>query len=406
MVSKAVTAMSVSSPEPSAPPIPGPPSAPVPSGAGPAARWLPSAIEGYREMLAAVADAAVSIRFEFYIFKSGGPGDQFRDAFVAAAGRGVKVRVLLDGFGSGDLPASYWDGLRAAGGEAAVFNPGPLLRLPVRNHHKLLVVDGVVAFIGGFNIGPEYAGDGVTGGWRDLGLSLTGALVRPLASSFDVMWENRNFRRHREVRQLASRWRHRWRKPADLQVMAMGPALGRNAFQALLIRSVREAREISIIAAYFVPSLKLRRALRAVARRGCRVRLILPGKTDVAMVQAASRTFYANLMRAGIEIAEYQPQILHTKLAIIDGAVFVGSSNLDARSLSVNYELMVRITAPLLAAEGRDLFEADWARSRRIIPEAWRRQRTWADRVSGLVARFCLTKIDPWFARRRLRSLA
>src|ERR1700722_527664 len=117
------------------------PSAAAPGGAParPRLSWLPTAVEGYREMLAAVGGAFPSIRFEFYIFKAEGPGERFREAFIAAAWRGVKVRILLDGFGSGDLPAHYWDQLRAAGGEAAVFNPGPLLRLPIRNHHKLLV---------------------------------------------------------------------------------------------------------------------------------------------------------------------------------------------------------------------------------------------------------------------------
>src|SRR5471030_3295365 len=125
--------MSASRPDPSAPPVASLAAAPILPGAPPAARWLPSAIEGYRDMLAALAEAVTEIRFEFYIFKAGTPGDQFREAFVDAARRGVKVRVLVDGFGSGDLPASYWDKLRAAGGEAAVFNPGPLLRLPIRN---------------------------------------------------------------------------------------------------------------------------------------------------------------------------------------------------------------------------------------------------------------------------------
>jgi len=356
-------------------------------------------------MLEAIAGASSSIQFEFYIFRADVPGERFRDAFVAAARRGVKVRVLLDGFGSGDLPANYWDRLRAAGGEAFLFNPGLLLRLPIRNHQKLLVVDHAVAFVGGFNIGSEYEGDGVHRGWRDLGLRLTGPAVAPLAECFETMWEHRSFGRHRAVRTLASRWRHRRLLPGDTQVMVTGPALGRNAFQTILLRSLREAREVRITASYFVPSLGLRRALRRLARRGCRVRLILAGKSDVAMVQAAGRTYYSRLLRAGVEIAEYQPQILHTKLAVIDAAVFVGSSNLDARSLTVNYELMVRLADPALAKEGREIFEADWAHSRPIRLAEWRAGRTWRQRLYGLIARFCLIKLDPWFARSRLRSL-
>jgi cardiolipin synthase len=372
----------------------------------PGAEWLTTVDDGYHQMLAAIAGASISIQFEFYIFRAHGPGERFRAAFIAAARRGVKVRVLLDGFGSGDLPAHYWDGLRAAGGEAFLFDPGWFLRLPIRNHQKLLVVDHRVAFVGGFNIGPEYEGDGVTDGWRDLGLALTGPVVTPLAECFDAMWEHRTFGRQRAMRALASRWRHRLLHAGDTRVMAMGPALGRNAFHSLLLHALREAGDVRITASYFVPGRPLRRALRRLARRGVRVRLLLAGKTDVRLVQAAGRAYYARLLRAGVEIAEYQPQILHTKLAVIDHAVFAGSSNLDARSLTMNYELMVRVTDPALAAQGRALFDADWAHARRVLPAEWGAARTWRDRLYGLVARFCLLKIDPWFARSHLRSLS
>jgi cardiolipin synthase len=133
------------------------------------ATWLASVDEAYRQMLAALGAARTSVRLEIYIFKPGEPGDLFREALVAAALRGVKVRVLLDGFGSRDLPPDYWRALEAAGGEAGVFNPLALDRLVIRNHRKLLVVDDETAFVGGFNIAPEYVGDGVTRGWRDLG---------------------------------------------------------------------------------------------------------------------------------------------------------------------------------------------------------------------------------------------
>jgi cardiolipin synthase len=371
-----------------------------------AVRWLRTVDEAYRQMLASIEGAGFSIRFEFYIFSAGEPGDRFRDALVAAARRGVRVRVLLDGFGSGDLPKDYWDRLRTAGGEMNFFNRRPLLRLPVRNHQKLLVVDDTVAFVGGFNVAPEYAGDGVVSGWRDLGLMLRGPLISGLGAAFDVMWQHRDFKGYRAVRALGSRWRHRLRRASGSMLALTGPAFGRNAFHELLIRDIHAASDVRIIASYFTPSRRLRRALRQVVQRGGRVRVILAEKTDVPMVQAAGRTFYRRLLRAGIELAEYQPQVLHAKLVLADQVVFAGSANLDVRSLTVNYELMVRLSNRVLAEEGRAIFDGDWARSRPILRGEWSRSRTWIDRLYGAAARFCLTKIDPWFARVRLRNIA
>jgi cardiolipin synthase len=369
------------------------------------ASWLASVDEAYRQMLAALAAARTSVRLEVYIFKSGGPGDRFRDALVAAALRGIKVRVLLDGFGSHELPPDYWRELEAAGGEAGVFNPLALDRLVIRNHRKLLVVDDKTAFVGGFNIAPEYVGDGVTRGWHDLGLALSGAMIRCLAASFEAMWAYREFRHPRGIRLRQSRLRHRLKDSGSADVMATGPGIGRNAFRLALRRALQTARDVRIVSSYFLPGFRLRRALQRVARRGGRVQLILAGKSDVRLAQAAGRSLYRPLLRAGVEIFEYQPQILHAKLAIVDDAVFVGSANLDARSLGINYELMVRLVDPALAAQGRALFAADRARSLPISLAAWRQSQTWATRWRGIVARFVLTKIDPWLARRQLGRL-
>ncbi len=371
----------------------------------PQARWLPTVDEGYRHMLAAIDTARASVRLETYIFKAGGPGERFRAALCAAAARGVPVRVLLDSFGSSELPSNYWDRLRAAGGEVRAFNPLSLRRIVFRNHRKLLVVDESCAVVGGFNIAPEYEGDGVERGWRDLGLALEGAPARCFAATFDVMWDHCEFRHPRGFRLRLSRLKRLLRERGSTEVIATGPGMGRNLFRTLLMRSLRTAREVRITAAYFVPGFRLRRALMRAARRGGRVQLLLAGKSDVPLAQAAGRTFYRPLLRAGIEIAEYTPQILHAKLAIVDDTVFAGSSNLDARSLGINYEIMVRLGNPDLAAEGRALFAADWARARRITREEWRRSRSWIDRWTGAVAWFLLTKVDPWLARRQLRGL-
>jgi cardiolipin synthase len=372
----------------------------------PQASWLPTVDEGYRHMLAAIEHARADVRLETYIFKADGPGERFRAALRAAAERGVQVRVLLDSLGSNELPSDYWDELRTAGGEARFFNPLTLHRIVFRDHRKLLVVDESHAVVGGFNIAPEYEGDGVERGWRDLGLALEGAAARCLAASFDVMWDHCEFRHPRGFRLRLSRLRRLLRERGSAEVIATGPGLGRNLFRISLMRSLRTAKEVCIAAAYFVPGFRLRRALMRVARRGGRVQLLLAGKSDVALAQAAGRTFYRALLRAGVEIAEYKPQILHAKLAIVDDTVFVGSSNLDARSLGINYEIMVRLADPALAAEGRALFAADWARARRITREEWRRTRRWIDRWTGTLAWFLLTKVDPWLARRQLRRLS
>lgn len=371
----------------------------------PATQWLRSVDDGYRQMLAAIAGARASVRLESYIFHPGAPGDAFRDALVAAARRGVWVRVLVDGFGSKELPAGYWRELIAAGGSVGVFNPLALDRIAIRNHRKLLVVDEELSFVVGFNIAPEYAGDGVTRGWRDLGLMIRGETGKHLAATFDEMWNSREFRHPYGLRFWLSTLRRRLVACSSGGVMATGPGLGRNAFHASLLRSLRRARNVRIVSGYFVPGFMLRRALQRVARRGGRVQLLLAGKTDVPLVQAAGRAFYGALLQAGVEIAEYQPQVLHAKLALVDGAVFAGSSNLDARSLGINYELMVRLPDEALAREGRQIFDADWARSRVIDAEQWARSRTWLTRWREGVALFILTRFDLWFARRQLRRL-
>ena len=308
--------------------------------------------------------------------------------------------------GAGGLPPEYWQELRAAGGTVAYFNPVSLLRFSIRNHRKLLLVDDRLAFIGGFNIADEYDGDGVKRGWRDLGLATRGPVIPLLALTFDVMWEHREFRHRRLFRgRRGFGWRHRLKACRQTNVLPTGPGLGRNVFRQALLRSLRSARDVQIISAYFVPSLRLRRALARIVRRGGRVRLILAGRSDVALSQAASRSYYRRMLANGIEIAEYQPQILHTKLAIVDDLVFAGSSNLDIRSLGLNYEIMLRLTQPGFAQEGRAIFEADWARSKPIERAAWIRSRTWTDRLYGQFARFVLTKFDPWFTRHQMRNL-
>ena len=154
----------------------------------------------FADMLAAVAVARLSVRLETYIFEAAGIGIRMRDSLAAAARRGVRVRVLVDGFGSSALPTDFWDPLREAGGDARVFNPLRLDRLGIRDHRKLLVCDDEVAFVGGYNIAPNYEGDGVQQGWRDVALRVAGPLAAALGATFDRMYAVAAFRRKSFVR--------------------------------------------------------------------------------------------------------------------------------------------------------------------------------------------------------------
>ena len=368
--------------------------------------WLPTGAIAYQRMLALIEQAQDSIRCETYIWRGDAVGERFRSALARAAARGVRVRVLIDGVGSTDLPIKYWHELERAGAKVRVFNPISLRHFALRNHRKLLLIDDRIAIVGGFNIAQEYDGNGVTHGWRDLGLALqTPAAIRQLAESFDSLFRDHRLRYWllRHVRRASLRWPIFYTRPGP--VLFSGPRLVANQFSRQLLRSLRSAQHVRIISAYFLPGFRLRLALRRVARRGGTVELLLAGQTDVPLAQFAARTLYGSLLKAGVRIWEYQPQVLHTKLAIVDDTVFAGTSNLDARSLGINYELMVHFQDPRLAEEARAAFSSDLIHSREITFTEWYCTQTWLTRLRGTFARLLLTKVDPWLARRQMRNI-
>ena len=371
----------------------------------PDVRWLPTGAAAFARMLPAIAAARHSIRFEMYIFHADETGENFRGALTAAAARKVKVHVLLDGLGSGQLPTGYWKELRAHGGEVRVFNPLTVRGFLFRDHRKLLLIDDRMAFIGGFNVANEYNGDGVTQGWRDLGWELHDpAAVKPLAAAFDGMFRRFDMA-HRVLQRIRLPLHRRVRVGAHGPVLLGGPRLLRDPFATSLVKTLRRAKHVQLISGYFVPNFRLRRALRRVARRGGTVEILVAGLSDVPIAQTAARTLYGSLLRAGIKIHEYQPQVLHAKMAIVDDVVYVGSANLDIRSFGINYELMIRVEDANLAAEARAMFAADLSHSVEITRQAWRAGRGWLTRLRGHWACFLFTKIDPWLVRRQLRAL-
>jgi len=366
--------------------------------------WPRTVDESFELMLQAIQDSRSSICLEMYIYSASPIGEQFRDALVQACERGVQVRVLIDAWGSMTLPERFWDPLREAGGQMRWFNPIKLQRWGIRNHRKLLVCDQHVAFVGGFNISTEYQGDGLTRGWHDLGLQISGPLAGHLAASFETLYSLADFQHKRFIR-FRKAVAHQTISTRDGQILLIGPGHNRHFVKQTLLADLDRAKSIQIISAYFLPTRVVRRALMRAARRSAKVEIILAGKSDVPLSQYASRHFYQTFLRAGMEIFEYQPQILHSKLFILDDVVYVGSANLDRRSFYINYELMLRLPNPSLALEARTTFQTALAHCHRIHFSTWKRSRTFWSKLKEKWAFFLLAKVDPFIARRQLRHL-
>ena len=366
--------------------------------------WLCTGDEVFPAMLAEIDAAKKSVCLEVYVFTDSPVGVRFRDALVRARQRGVSVRVLVDAVGSYFLPGKFWDPLRSAGGEIRQFNPVTLKRLIIRNHRKLLVCDGRVAFVGGFNIAAEYEGDGVKSGWCDVGLKIEGALVAQLESSFDEMFGRADFRHKRFMPLRKSHAKKVVALPKE-QLLFSGPGRGRNPFKRALHQDLKRAKHVQMIIAYFLPTWRLRRELMRVARHGGKVQLILAGKSDVLLSMLAAQGLYRRFLKGDIEIYEYQPQILHAKLIVVDDIVYLGSANLDTRSLRINYELMIRFENKTIAKEAREIFSINLKHCHRVTAEEWRKSRSFWRKLKQRWAYFLLNHLDPYLARRQWRDL-
>jgi cardiolipin synthase len=372
------------------------------------ARWLGTIDEAYAEMERRIDAATTSVRLETYLLREDGPAARLRDALLRARMRGVEVSMLLDAFGCEGVRPQFLEPLRDSGVRVAIFNPQRWLRRSFRNHRKLLACDGAHAVLGGFNIAPEYAGDGVTHGWCDTAVYAGGPIVRQLEHSFDAMFALAPFtpRVLRHFRQRAHAvLRESPGDDAPVRLLLAGPATSGGLLRRLLGTDLAHGRDVAIASAYFLPAMGFRRQLYRSAERGP-VRLLLPGVTDVPVSQLAAEQLYGRLLARGVDIHEYQPQVLHAKLLILDDLLYVGSANLDRRSLHINYELLLRFDWPELAADARRWFDQALAHSEAISPARWQaRRRPWRRLLSWL-SYLLLARLDPLVARRGFRTIS
>ena len=206
-------------------------------------QWLRAGDEIFPALLAAINAASRSVCLEIYTFEESPLGRDFLEALLHARERGVQVRVLVDAIGSVLLSNSFWEPLRRAGGEVRVFNPIALRRVTIRNHRKLLVCDEQVAFVGGFNISPDYEGDGINDGWCDVGIKIEGPLPAQLASSFDDMFAHADFRHKRFMRWRKSGAKKTVTLPTH-RILFSGPGRGRSPFKQALRQDLAAAGDV------------------------------------------------------------------------------------------------------------------------------------------------------------------
>jgi len=348
----------------------------------------------------AIRNAKKRVCLEVYIFADDETGRAFAELLCQKALEGVKVYVIYDSFGSfsiGQLwrpkPAIF-EKMRRSGVRLAEFHPlrpweGRFGWRPVnRDHRKLLLVDDDVAGLGGLNVGREYAGSWVVqssaaaGGregcdlWRDNAVGIVGPSARLLQQAFVRTWRYI----HGGGRIQRTELWHPMGENGDFGVLASVPSM-KSPLQERLRQLFRNAKSsIEMTMAYFAPPDELIEALCRAAKKGARVRLMLPGVCDVQLLITAARSFYEVLLPCGVEIYERQHVILHAKTMCIDGEyTVIGSTNLDYRSIEYNLELSAVIRSKEFGRNMHELFENDVRYARRVTLSEWRR-RPWSDR--------------------------
>ena len=346
----------------------------------------------FPSMLAAIRGAKSTITFETYIYWSGSIGREFVDALQERARAGVRVHVLLDWVGSLKMEQALIDEMKKAGVQVERFHEpawSQWNKLNNRTHRKLLVVDGRIGYTGGVGIADHWRGQARNPQeWRDSHFRVEGPVVAQMQSVFldnwmrvtgEVLHGDAYFPALKPVGELAA------------QMFSSSPSGGSESMQLMYLLAITAAkRSIDLANSYFVPDEMTIQTLVDAARRGVKVRVILPsGHIDSEVVRKASRGSWGPMLQAGIEIAEFQPTMFHVKGLVVDGMFSsVGSTNFDNRSFRLNDEANLNVLDRDFGAIQKRLFDQDWALARRITLAEWQARpwtERWLERLAGLL---------------------
>lgn len=352
-----------------------------------------------KAMMAAIKDAKDNINLETYIFDEEGLGGEFADLLMQKQREGVQVNIIYDSIGSLNTPPEFFQKLRDAGISVVEFNPvNPFKRmiswrLNNRDHRKILVVDGMIAFTGGINITDDYSSSSLFRsrsknrsnlGWRDTHIQVEGPAVASFQWLFMETWVSQ------KVDDIAARkYFPRLQPVGDKIVRVIGskPDGDYEIYKAYILAMQEAKTSIHITNSYFVPDAQMVDALTKAAQRGVDVKIVFPGVSDTGLVRHAGRSFYSQLMASGVRIFELQASVLHAKTAVIDGYwSTVGSTNLDMRSFLHNSEVNLIAIDQNFGTVMESAFNEDLKNSVEITPEKWE-QRPASDRMREWMAR-------------------
>jgi len=353
-------------------------------------------------LLALIDEAETSLRLLYYIFMGDEAGERVRGALLRALERGVEVSLLIDGFGSSKTPDTYFKELLDKGARFCRFNPSYGRRYLLRNHQKLALADDRCALIGGFNVENDYFGTAEDGAWRDIGLIVEGPAAKRLGLYFDALmgWALHKGARLKSLRAVV---RHFSENEGKLQWQFGGPMQRKSPWALSTAQDLANAKNLEMIAAYFAPMTSMLARIARVASSGGRVRVITASRSDNRATIDAARYTYSRLLRRKVEMYEYLPTKLHSKMLVMDDIVHVGSSNFDIRSLYLNMEMMLRIDDAKFAMMMRGYFEHEIGDSETITPALHKQRSRWFERLRWWIGFFLVNSLDYTVTRRLVR---
>jgi cardiolipin synthase len=347
----------------------------------------------YQAELNAIASAQKSIDWEAYIFQKGEIARQIVAALTERAKAGVKVNLVLDSVGSLLTPKSFFDGLRRAGGHVSWYHPVRWYTWPRANnrtHRELIVIDGKLAFVGGAGVADHWwKGKNSDPAWRDTMFAVTGEAAQALQGVFAENWLESSGQILFGDKYFADPPKPDNSGGTSALVVGSSPSEGGSTRTRILFQTLIASaqKSLKITTPYFLPDQSLRKEMvRAIQERHVQVQILVPGKhSDHSMTRSSSRGTYGDLLRAGAEIYEYSPAMLHAKIMVVDDAwCVVGSTNMDHRSFGLNDEVNLATLDRALAADLNADFQGDLAQARRITLEEWEHRPMWEKAMEWL----------------------